>query len=168
VRSYLQPSGQGLFRREIAVGETLPQKAIVLFMSEKRHNGDWELNKLKFDPCGASSVLMKCNQKHLPYINGYTADWVKDLFQEVYAGVTRELGVRHSTKLHEFDDGFCIFGFDLTANKTGNIVLAKPNRGSLELEVKFSPDPTENLMVVIVLIYAGRFSITKSGMYVPG
>jgi hypothetical protein len=137
-------------------------------MTEKSYNGDWQLNKLKFDPCGASSVLMKCNQKHLPYINGYQADWVNDLFGEVYAGVVRELGASHSTVLEDFDDGYCIFGFDLTSSRTGNMALEKPNRGSLELEVKFNPEPTENLMVILVLIYADRFTVTKSGTFIPG
>lgn len=166
VAAYTHQSGQSNFKKDIAVGEMLPQKALVVFMPENNYNGSWNTNKLQFDPANASKVLMKCNQRHLPFMNGYQSDFVADIYHTAYVGLTTELGAYgHPIKYKDFDDGFCIFGFDLTPNKVGNIVSEDKTRGALELDVEFTPPPAENMMVILVLIYDEQFKISKSGMF---
>ena len=164
--AYTHKSSQTMFKTAIAIGETLPQKAMVVFMTEEAYNGSWETNKVEFKSCRVSSVVMKCNQRHVPFMNGYQCDWENDLYHPAYVGLTTELGaVGHPILYDGFDEGYAIFGFDLTPNKTGNVALEQPNRGALELDVEFKPAPNANLMVIVVLIYADRFVITKDGSF---
>lgn len=165
--AYTHQSGQSNFKKDIAIGETLPQKAIVLFMDENTYNGDWERSKLEFKHADAVNVLMKCNQKHLPFINGYTNVWNGDYnFHTAYMGLVSELGARHhAIGWTQFQNNYAIFGFDLTPNKTGDISLDTPLKGALDLSVTFSPAPTANLMVLVLLIHNGKFVISKNGTF---
>lgn len=168
VLAYTHQSNQTNFKKDIAIGETLPQKAIVVFMPESSYNGDRYKSKLAFEHCNAVNVLMKCNHKHLPFINGYNNDWKNDLYHSAYVGLTTELGARdHPIDYLFYDNSYSIFGFDLTPNKTGDIALDEPLKGALELSVEFTPAPAMNLMVIVLLIYADRFTITKNGVYRP-
>lgn len=162
--AYTHQSGQTNFRKDIAVGETLPQKAIVVFMPEDQYNGTWTTSKINLKNSNVSTIMMKCNQRHVPFMNGYQCDFVKDIYKTAYEGLTSELGSpMHPIDYQWFDDGFTIFGFDLTPNKTGNVALENPLRGALELDIQFKPAPTVNSMVIVLLIYADKFTITKSG-----
>lgn len=164
--AYTHQAGQTNFKKDIAIGETLPQKAMVVFLPEKAYNGSWDTNKIDFRPVNVSSVLMKCNQRHVPLMNGYKCDWVNKSYHGPFVGLTTELGaVGHPITYSNYDDGYCIFPFDLTPNKTGNIALEHALRGALELDVEFKNAPTENMMVVVLLIYADSFEISKSGTY---
>ena len=166
VLAYTHQKGQSNFKKDIAIGDTLPQKAIVVFMEEKTYNGDWGTSKVAFEQAGVASVLMKCNHKHVPFINGYQVDWKNDFYHTAYVGLTTELGaVTHAIDYNAFDDGYSIYGFDLTPNKTGDISLNTPLRGALELDVEFSPPQNKNLMAVVLLIYADKFSISKAGSF---
>lgn len=165
VVAYTHQSKQTNFKKDIAIGDALPQKAIVVFLPESTYNGDPYTNKLCFEPCGAVNVLMKCNQKHVPFINGYMNDWKTDLYHPAYVGLTTELGAYdHPIDYMYYDNGFSIFGFDLTPNKTGDVALEEPLKGALELSVQFNPPPENNLMVIVLLIYADKFLITKDGV----
>ena len=162
--AYTHQTGQSNFRKDIAIGETLPQKAIVVFMPEDQYNGSWNTSKLNLNHSNVSSILMKCNQRHVPFMNGYHCDFVKDIFNTAYDGLTTELGASmHPILYHWYDDGFTIFGFDLTPNKTGSVALETPLRGALQLDIEFKPAPTVNMMVLVLLIYADQFTIMKTG-----
>ena len=166
ILAYTHQTGQSNFKKDVAIGETLPQKAIAVFMSEKSYNGDWELSKLEFEKANVASVLMKCNHRHVPFSNGYQIDWKNHLYDTAYVGLTTELGARgHRINYDGFDNGFSIFGFDLTPNKTGDVSLHTPLKGALELSVQFEPAPTSNLMVIVMLIYADKFTISKAGTF---
>ena len=166
VLAYTHQASQTNFKKDIAIGESLPQKAMVVFLPENTYNGAWGKSKVGFGHENAVSVLMKCNHKHLPFTNGYKCDWTNDLFHTAYVGLTTELGARgHSIKYWNFDDGYAIFGFDLTANKTGDMAAEHPMKGALELDIEFNPVPTQNLMVIVVLIYADKFVISKNGTF---
>ena len=140
--AYTHPAGQANFRKDIAIGETLPQKAIVVFMSEDHYNGTWDTSKLNFENAGVESILLKCNQRHVPFMNGYQCDFgINDTFDTAYDGLTAELGASmHPIKYNDFDEGYAIFGFDLTPCKTGSVALETPLRGALELDIKFKVD----------------------------
>ena len=58
-----------------------------------------------------------------------------------------------------------IFGFDLTPNKTGVLAVEVPWNGALELNAEFNPVNSQNLMVIVVLIYADKFVISKNGTF---
>ena len=166
VLAYTHQTGQSNFKKDIAIGDNLPQKAIVVFMNEKTYNGDWETSKVAFEKANVASVLMKCNHKHVPFINGYQVDWKDDFYHTAYVGLTNELGaVTHPIDYNDFDDGYTIYGFDLTPNKTGDISLNTPLKGALELNVQFEPAPTSNLMAIVLLIYADKFTISKAGTF---
>ena len=166
ILAYTHQTGQTNFKKDVAIGETLPQKAIVVFMSEKAYNGNWEYSKLAFEKANVASVLMKCNHRHVPFSNGYQMDWNNHLYNTAYVGLTTELGARgHQIKYDGFDNGYSIYGFDLTPNKTGDVSLHSPLRGALELGVQFEPAPVENLMVIVMLIYADKFTINKAGTF---
>ena len=166
VLAYTHQTGQSIMRKDIAIGDSLPQKAIVVFMNEKTYNGDWETSKVGFEKANVASVLMKCNHKHVPFINGYQVDWKDDFYHTAYVGLTNELGAAtHGIAYHDFDDGYTIYGFDLTPNKTGDLSLNTPLKGALELNVEFMPAPTTNLMAVVLLIYADKFTISKAGTF---
>ena len=166
VLAYTHQASQTNFKKDIAFGETLPQKAIVVFMPETTYNGTWEKSKVGFDHENAVNLLMKCNHKHVPFTNGYKCDWQNDLYHTAYVGLTTELGARgHSIKYHHFDDGYAIFGFDLTPNKTGDLAAEHPLKGALQLSVEFNPVPSVNLMAIVVLIYADKFVISKNGTF---
>ena len=64
VLAYTHQAEQINFKKDVAVGENLPQKAIVCFIPEKTYNGDWLTSKLAFRHHNAGNVLMKVNQKH--------------------------------------------------------------------------------------------------------
>ena len=167
VLAYTHQQGQINLKKDIAIGDTLPQKAIVVFMKEKTYNGDWETSKVAFEQVNLASVLMKCNHKHVPFINGYQIDWKGDFFHTAYVGLTTELGAAtHPISYDSFDGGYAIYGFDLTPNKTGDLSLNTPFRGALELNAEFSPAPTSNLMAIVLLIYADKFTISKAGTFV--
>ena len=162
--AYTHQGGQTNFRKDIAIGETLPQKAIVVFMPEYQYNGSWHTSKLDLKHANVSSILMKCNQRHVPFMNGYQCDFVQDVYHTAYDGLTMDLGsAMHPIKYEAFDDGFTVFGFDLTPNKTGSVSLETPLRGALELDIEFKPAPTDNMMVIVLLIYADEFTIAKTG-----
>ena len=162
--AYTHQTGQSNFRKDIAIGETLPQKAIVVFMPEDQYNGSWNTSKINFNHSNVSSILMKCNQRHVPFMNGYHCDFKQDIFNTAYEGLSTELGATmHPIEYHWYDDGYTIFGFDLTPNKTGSVALETPMRGALELDVEFNPAPTVNMMVIVLLIYADQFTIMKTG-----
>lgn len=165
--AYTHQNGQSNFKKDIAIGDTLPQKAMVVFMSEKAYNGTWDTNKLEFVQANTVNVLMKCNQRHLPFMNGYQCDWNNGIYHTAYLGLISELGAfTHPIRHENFDDGFTIYGFDLTSNKTGTTSMEAKTRGALELDVEFNPAPKENMMVIVLLIYADRFKITKSGAFI--
>ena len=168
VLSFTHQAGQSNFKKDLAFGETLPQKAIVVFTSEKAYNGEWKSSKFDFQHSNATNVLMKCNQRHLPFINGYSNDWEAGYkgVNVAFTGLTTELGAKeHAIHQKGFVNGFGVFGFDLTPNKTGNISLDKALKGALDLSVTFDPAPKENLMVVVLLIYASSFGISKNGVF---
>ena len=166
--AYTHQAGQTNFKKDIAIGETLPQKAMVVFLTEKAYNGDWESSKLAFSHQNVSNVLMKCNQKHLPFINGYSCDFgsQNNHYHTAYNGLVTELGARnHAITNPSFQRNYAIFGFDCTPNKTGSVSLHTPLKGALELSVTFSDPPTSNLMVLVLLIHDGKFIISKSGTF---
>ena len=136
-------------------------------MPEDQYNGSWYSSKFDLKNAGVSSIVMKCNQRHVPFMNGYQCDFVKDIFNTPYDGLTTELGASmHPIIYHGYDDGYTVFGFDLTPNKTGSVALETPLRGALELDIEFKPVPTVNMMVVVLLIYADKFTVTKTGSVV--
>ena len=97
-------------------------------------------------------------------MNGYHCDFKQDIFNTAYEGLSTELGATmHPIEYHWYDDGYTIFGFDLTPNKTGSVALETPMRGALELDIEFNPAPTVNMMVIVLLIYADQFTIMKTG-----
>ena len=162
--AYTHQSGQSNFRKDIAIGETLPQKAIVVFMPEDQYNGSWYSSKFDLKHANVSSIVMKCNQRHVPFMNGYQCDFENDIYNTPYDGLTTELGASmHPIIYHGFDDGYAVFGFDVTPNKTGSIALETALRGALELDIEFKTASTVNMMVVVLLIYADKFTITKTG-----
>ena len=166
--AYTHQSGQTNFKKDIAIGETLPQKAMVVFLTENAYNGDWEKSKLAFGPHNVSNVLMKCNQKHLPFINGYnlSPNSLITHHHTAYTGLVTELGARnHAIENASFHNNYAIFGFDCTPNKTGSISLDTPLKGALELSVTFATAPTTNLMVLVLLIHDGKFIISKNGTF---
>jgi hypothetical protein len=168
VLSYTHQKDQSSFKKDLAVGETLPQRALVAFMPESTYSGTWETNKMEFSHFNISNVLMKCNQKHLPFMNGYhDLDFAKGgRYSPAYYGLLTEGGATGCDITYpEYRHGFTIFAFDLTPDKCADVILDKPNKGALELSVDFSKPPSENLIVLVFLIYVGRFEIAKSGAY---
>jgi hypothetical protein len=167
--SYTHQKDQASFKKDLAVGETLPQRALVAFMTESAYNGTWDTNKNEFSHFDASNVLMKCNQKHLPFMNGYhdlmfTGKNLK--YGPAYCGLLTEGGAVGCDITHnEYRHGFTIFAFDLTPDKCADMILDKPNKGALELSVDFSKPPGQNIIVLAFLIYASRFEIAKSGAF---
>ena len=166
ILAYTHQANLGQFRKEIAVGETLPQKVLVMFQDEDAYNGSYTQNKLKFTHEKASNVLVKCNQKHLPQINGYSSNWSKNRYHQVFQGLITELQATHNLQYTELDAGLCIHGIDMTANKTGNITQ-KAVKGTCELSVDFRSAPTKNIIVLVMLVYAGKFVITENGQFYP-
>ena len=133
-------------------------------MPEDQYNGSWHTSKVDLKHSNVSSILMKCNQRHVPFMNGYQCDFKTDNYYTAYDGLTTELGASmHPIEYNAYDDGYTIFGFDLTPYKTGSVALETPLRGALELDIEFNPAPTVNMMVLVLLIYADEFSISKTG-----
>jgi hypothetical protein len=169
VIKYIHPANVTNFNaRTVYNGPNVPRRAYVIVMTEGRYERDIQTNRLRFQPADVTQMLMTVNDVHKPVHNGYISNFPNMDYTEVYAGLFNEMNKNwdpNSVDIswEEFRDGYTIWAFDLSSNKTSSAdFYAPPQSGIVQLRIRFEPAHQEPVVVLVFLEHEHMLSIDKN------
>ena len=169
VIKYIHPAGVTNFNtRTVYNGPNIPRRAFVVVMTEPRFENTLSLNRLRFMPASITQMLMTVNDIHKPIHNGYSADFANYDYTEVYAGLFNELNKNwHPNSVdiswEEFRDGYTIWAFDLSSNRTSSAdFYAPPQSGNVQLMIRFNPAQNDAMVVLVFLEHEHLLTFDKN------
>lgn len=165
---FLHSSGIANFNaKQVYTGSNIPRRAYVVLLDEARFDGKYKKNRLNFKPYAVDNIVMIVNDVHKPYYNGYECDFGDLKYESTYVGLFTELNKIWSADsiditYTDFADGYCIFAFDLSQNRTSAASFyTPPQGGSVQLRMHFKTAPTENIVVLVMLEHERMLYIDK-------
>lgn len=151
----------------IQIGQ-LPKAVFVGFVESEDFHGKGKTSPFNFQHCNVSQISVEVDGQSFPS-KPYRADFSKKSSLECYDGLLDALG-RRGDPTGEFivdrkgyENGYTIFGFDLTPGATGLGPLTLIKQGNLSVAVTFGGQTglTKPLMMVCMLVYDSILEINQ-------
>ena len=153
--------GEDFFNKTAPFVGRIPDLLIIYFVKSGALNGNYKLNPFNFIHCNLSTLSVKLGSE---YVTGSMMqfDFEKEHYDKAYTllyentgkGALQDSG--NNISVPEFRQGYAVFVFDLTADRTP-YDLIKSNAlsyGTLQISGNLSTGVTEPTQVVLI----GRFS----------
>lgn len=154
----------------------LPKRVFVFQISQKRMNGDCELNSLEMKPFGITHFHLDKNGNKLPAPNGLdmnVAPSAQSIMESYMLGLWKPLeGYAKSVGItpDEWVSSYFVVAVDLTQDlAAGHATLHKQQTGTLRLNITYSAQTTEALCIFSCSEYDALLQIgsDKTVQYVP-
>ena len=146
-------TGQSLFTLNNIFQGNVPQRIIVVFVSNEAYNGSPKKNPFNFEHCGITSINLTKNGISYPHpiIN---ADFSHAKYNEAYYHTMKSLqapnGLGPDISMNEYGNGFTFMSYDLTTDQCGGAEKHKENtKANIHLAVTFNPPLTEEKICLV-------------------
>ncbi|XP_055357114.1 uncharacterized protein F54H12.2-like [Paramacrobiotus metropolitanus] len=129
-------------------------------------HGSQKKNPFNFQHFNITQISVEVDGQSYP-TKPYTADFDRKLSLECYDGLLDTLGHRPSLQgglpfnRTQYNDGYTIFGFDLTPGHTGRGPLTLIKQGNLSVSVSFGKPLKSTIMMVCMLVYDSIIEINQ-------
>ncbi|XP_055342579.1 uncharacterized protein F54H12.2-like [Paramacrobiotus metropolitanus] len=144
----------------------IPKVVFIGFVDSEDFHGSQKKNPFNFQHFNITQISVEVDGQSYP-TKPYTADFDRKLSLECYDGLLDTLGHRPSLQgglpfnRTQYNDGYTIFGFDLTPGHTGRGPLTLIKQGNLSVSVSFGKPLKSTIMMVCMLIYDSIIEINQ-------
>ena len=156
----LSTTKEGLFSGQ------LPKKIVIGFVESAAYDGRYSKNPFNFKHFNTKFITLYCEGKQIP-VKGFQPDFANSQSLRSYMSLYEVAGkLFHDSSLDidrkEYENGYSLFGFDLTPDlsETGCFHLIK--KGNIKLEVKFSQQLAQPVNCIIYAEFDSVVKIDKS------
>ncbi|XP_055336728.1 uncharacterized protein F54H12.2-like [Paramacrobiotus metropolitanus] len=140
----------------------IPKVVFIGFVDSEDFHGSQKKNPFYFQHFNITQISVEVDGQSYP-TKPYTADFARNLSLECYDGLLDTLG--HRPSLHgglpfnrtQYNDGYTIFGFDLTPGHTGRGPLTLIKQGNLSVSVSFGKPLKSTIMMTLQHEYTGNY-----------
>lgn len=168
VISFTIPKGSSsFFKDNLFSTSILPKMVVIAMVNGRAFAGDIKHDAIAFQDNGVSRVELLRDGQSLPYRRGYSVDFAKGIYTDVYVrSVLQNLNLIHtnmkSVNLSTFHDaGACYFVFNLTPDfdlKERQVV----KDSNLRLDLTFHKALPAAINVIAYALYDATLQITKN------
>ena len=147
--------------------ERLPNRVVFGFIRTDSYNGVVTRNPYKFEHVNLNFVSLYCHGTQIP-TKGLRPNFATQEYTEAYMTLYTGTGTAWSDqscgiKLSEYDGGYALYCFDLTASMVHSHSAVDPSRpGPLRLECTFSDALEVPYNLVMYAEFAGSVEVTKT------
>ncbi|XP_055356268.1 uncharacterized protein F54H12.2-like [Paramacrobiotus metropolitanus] len=144
----------------------IPKVVFIGFVDSEDFHGSQKKNPFNFQHFNVTQISVEVDSQSYP-TKPYTADFDRKLSLECYDGLLDTLGLRPSLQgglpfnRTQYNDGYTIFGFDLTPGHTGRGPLTLIKQGNLSVSVSFGKPLKSTIMMVCMLVYDSIIEINQ-------
>ncbi|XP_055356608.1 uncharacterized protein F54H12.2-like [Paramacrobiotus metropolitanus] len=144
----------------------IPKVIFIGFVDSEDFHGSQKKNPFNFQHFNISQISVEVDGQSYP-TKPYTADFDHKLSLECYDGLLDTLGHRPSLQgglpfnRTQYNDGYTIFGFDLTPGHTGRGPLTLIKQRNLSVSVSFGKPLKSTIMMVCMLVYDSIIEINQ-------
>ena len=165
LKTHVIPTGQSSANiANLYLGQSLPHRLFVAFVSHASYNGSYESNPYEFKNFGINFLALSVNGVQYP-LKPYTPNFENGDFVREFAELYNTLGGTDlGLSLSTFKKDCCIFSFDLTPDRSGaqDLHYSLAQGGTLGLEVRFK----QALGAPITLLsYSQKHSVLEINAY---
>jgi hypothetical protein len=133
-------------------GEGIPKKILVVLMPEEQYHNTIETNQFQFGHQNMSEIMVSCDERQYPYSGGYKTNFTTHDYNEAYLQLMEDCGPNVDIDLSAYDDGFCMYSFNLTESGAFEEDVISPRRsGEVFLSFTLRNNPPTNLVVLAIL-----------------
>ncbi|XP_055334067.1 uncharacterized protein F54H12.2-like [Paramacrobiotus metropolitanus] len=144
----------------------IPKVVFVGFVDSEDFHGSIKKNPFNFQHFNITQLSVEVDGQSFPS-KPYISHFEHNLSLECYDGLLDTLGYRPSLQgglpfnRTEYNQGYTVFGFDLTPGHTGRGPLTLIKQGNLSVSVSFAKPLTTTIMMVCMLIYDSIIEINQ-------
>lgn len=163
--TYTIPQGQASHNRESLFRGQMPKLIFIGFIRNDAYNGTYKQNPFYFQNLNITQLALYKEGESIPF-RPFTPDFTRNFYAREYASLMQALEIYNKNEdvdltPDEFENGYTIFGFNLTPdlNVSGHAQTVRD--GNIRLEVQFARALEETVNVICMGIFDGRLEITK-------
>ncbi len=158
------PRGLQKCSEKISSGQ-LPKRMFVLMVSEAAQAGAFKKNPFNFQHFNLTDIHLKIGAKTFPS-TPLSPDFPKGLVRESYMTLFSQTGILFDDKgldisLSDYQKGYTIFCFDLTADNSDGDHLELVKRGDIQLNAKFAGALTESVTIINIAEFENTIQIDQ-------
>ncbi|XP_055354695.1 uncharacterized protein F54H12.2-like [Paramacrobiotus metropolitanus] len=135
----------------------IPKVMFIGFVSNASFHGSQDKNPFNFENFSITAIAVEVDGQSYP-AKPYQPDFVNGRSLECYNGLMDTLGRKNSSYGHMpfsrigYQQGFTIFGFDLTPEHTGRGAMTLIRQGNLAVRVAFAKPLSDTVMMCTMLV----------------
>ncbi|XP_055337791.1 uncharacterized protein F54H12.2-like [Paramacrobiotus metropolitanus] len=136
----------------------IPKVVFIGFLDSEDFHGNYQKNPFNFHHFDVRQISVEVDGQSYP-TKPYNADFAKNQSLECYDGLLDALGAKNhptgcwSVNRNGYNEGYAIFGFDLTPGHTGRGPLTLIKQGNLSVSVTFAKSHAKSLMMVCMMVF---------------
>ena len=144
----------------------LPKVVVIGFVTSEDFHGSGKTSPFKFEHFNLQQISVEVDGQSYP-TKPYTADFEKGMSLECYDGLMDAMGIRNDPIMDtpmtrkRYEQGYTLFGFDLTPGATGLGPLTLVKQGNLSVAVTFAKPLPKTVMMVTMLVYDSVLEINQ-------
>lgn len=152
-------SKEALFRGE------MPKLIFVSLVKNNAYNGAFAENPFHFDDFKINQIGLYREGVSIPW-KPFTPDFAEGLCVREYMSLIQTIEQYNKSDdidltISDFNNGYTVFGFNLTPDLCAAGHAQPIHEGNLRLEMSFSAALDETVNVIVLGIFDGKFEITK-------
>ncbi|XP_055355053.1 uncharacterized protein F54H12.2-like [Paramacrobiotus metropolitanus] len=144
----------------------IPKVVFIGFVDSEDFHGSSKRNPFNFQHFNLTQISVEVDGQSYPN-KPYMADFERSLSLECYDGLLDTLGHRPSLQgslpftRTQYNQGYTLYGFDLTPGHTGRGPLTLIKQGNLSVSVSFGKPLEKTIMMVCMLVYDSVIEINQ-------
>ena len=161
----ISKDNQSIVVPNLHIGQ-LPKLMIIGFVASKEFHGVGGKNPFNFQNCNVSQISVEVDGQSFP-TKPYAANFTTNSSLECYDGLLDALKQRNTTygelpfDRDVYENGYTLFGFDLTPGATGRGPMTLVKQGNLSVSVTFRVGLPETMMMVCMMVYDSVLEINN-------
>ena len=159
------PSGQTTHAFDSLYSGPLPDMVIFGLVKETAYSGNYGLNPFNFEHFGANHISLFENG-HLVTNKPLEPDFAGKKYLREYNFFLKSLRRYYSDRAitinrEEYGNGYTLYAFDLTPDKSGGLCQSPPRSGSLRLELKFAAATAQTISIICYGLFRNIMEIDQ-------
>ena len=150
----------------------LPSKIIIGFVETSAFmKTDTAKNPFYFQPFNVNYLTIYKNDKMIPS-KPFTPNFDNDDFIRSYFSIFDVTNKYYESEsldinIHEYKDGYTLWGFNLTSDSCGDNFFNEPETGNIKLEIKFKEALISSITVIVYADFHNKLLIENTREIIP-
>ena len=153
------------FKENLCTG-AIPSRILFGMIESEAYNGSNKKNPFNFQHFNLSTVQFQLDGNDIPYKPfklKFKDNNINEAYFSHFLGVNKNISdIGSSIDINDFQKGYAIFAYDLTADLCNDDHFNLIKTGSLRMQLNFEEELTTNIIVIVYLEYQNLIEINKN------